>query len=151
MIYPSPSTATTTAPSSTVHASTEVPGKATRRRFTLGYKRKIVTLAAGLPNAELGAMLRREGLYSSHLTHGRRQVAALDAQTPDPKRTRKPDPTRAQKLRIKHLERDLARAQKRLAQAEAIIDAQKTVCAAAERRGAAMTALPALVATVGMT
>ena len=58
------------------HGSTEVPGKATRRRFMLSYKRKMVALAAGLPAGETGALLRREGLYSSHLTHWRRQVAA---------------------------------------------------------------------------
>lgn len=129
MISPASSTATAAAPAVTVHATTEVPGKATRRRFTLGYKRRIVTLAAGLPDGELGAMLRREGLYSSHLTHWRRQVAALDAQTPEPQRGRKPDPTRPEKLRINQLERDLARAHKRLVQAEAIIDAQKKLCA----------------------
>jgi len=128
MISPS-SSATKTPPPAVAHVSTEVPGKATRRRFTLSYKRKIVTLAAGLPDGELGAMLRREGLYSSHLTHWRRQIAALDAQTPEPQRGRKPDPTRPEKLRISQLERDLARAQKRLAQAEAIIDAQKKLCA----------------------
>lgn len=116
-------------PARAPHTSVEVPGKATRRRFSLGYKRKIVVLAAGLPDGELGAMLRREGLYSSHLTHWRRQVAALDAQTPEPKRGRKPDPARPEKLRIHQLERDLVRAQKRLAQAEAIIDAQKKLCA----------------------
>lgn len=53
------------------HGSTEVPGNATRRRFTLKYKREIVTLATGLPSGEVGALLRREGLYSSHLTHWR--------------------------------------------------------------------------------
>ncbi len=111
------------------HPSTEVPGKATRRRFTLSYKRKIVTLAAGLQAGETGALLRREGLYSSHLTHWRRQVAALDAQTTEPRRGRKPDPARPEKLRIDQLERELVRAQKRLSQAEAIIDAQKKLCA----------------------
>lgn len=125
----SPSSSETASPANATHASTEVPGKATRRRFTLSYKRRIVTLAAGLPDGELGAMLRREGLYSSHLTHWRRQVTALDAQTAEPKRGRKPDPSRPEKLRITQLERDLARAQKRLAQAEAIIDAQKKLCA----------------------
>ena len=69
MISAASSVATATTPAVGVHATTEVPGKATRRRFTLGYKRKIVTLAAGLPDGELGARLRREGLYSSHLTH----------------------------------------------------------------------------------
>jgi|GEM_PF-7030633 len=46
MISPTSSTATAAGSSTTVHSSTEVPGKATRRRFTLGYKRKIVALAA---------------------------------------------------------------------------------------------------------
>src|SRR5205807_7224039 len=47
----------------------EVVAKATRRRFTLEYKRKIVREADGCktPGA-VGALLRREGLYSSHLT-----------------------------------------------------------------------------------
>ena len=125
-----PSAAAIAAPAATAgHSSTEVPGKATRRRFTLSYKRKIVNLAAGLPEGELGAMLRREGLYSSHLTYWRRQLATLDAPTPEPKRGRKPNPARPDKLRIDKLERALARAQQRLAQAEAIIEAQKKLCA----------------------
>src|SRR5436189_6290781 len=47
----------------------EVAAKATRRQFTLEYKRKIVREADGCktPGA-IGALLRREGLYSSHLT-----------------------------------------------------------------------------------
>src|SRR5438874_12582665 len=47
----------------------EVVAKATRRRFTLDYKRKIVREGDGCktPGA-VGALLRREGLYSSHLT-----------------------------------------------------------------------------------
>src|SRR6266704_5554453 len=47
----------------------EVVAKATRRQFTLEYKRKIVREADGCktPGA-IGALLRREGLYSSHLT-----------------------------------------------------------------------------------
>jgi len=128
-VSPSSTGATQAPPLLTAHSSTEVPGKASRRRFTLSYKRKIVTLAAGLPDGELGAMLRREGLYSSHLTHWRRLVAALDAQAAEPQRGRKADPARPEKLKIQQLERELVRAQKRLAQAEAIIDAQKKLCA----------------------
>ncbi len=109
--------------------STEVAAKATRRRFTLTYKRRIVTLATGLPAGEIGALLRREGLYSSHLTHWRQLVAALDASTPEPRRGRKPDLLRPEKLRLQKLERDNARLQKRLVQAEAIIEAQKKLCA----------------------
>lgn len=111
------------------HGSTEIPGKATRRRFTAAYKRRIVTLADGLPAGEIGALLRREGLYSSHLSQWRQQVATLDAHAPEPRRGRKPDPARPEKLKIDKLERELARTQKRLVHAEAIIDAQKKLCA----------------------
>jgi transposase-like protein len=110
-------------------ASSEVAPKALRRSFALGYKRRIVAMAAGLPAGEIGAMLRREGLYSSHLTFWRRQLSALDARTPEPKRGRKVDPARPQKLQVERLERENARLAKRLAQAEAIIDAQKKLCA----------------------
>ena len=109
--------------------SSEVVRAATRRRFTLVYKRKIVTLASSLPAGEIGALLRREGLYSSHLTNWRHLLAAHDAAVAEPKRGRKPDPTRPERLRIEKLERELVRSQKRLAQAEAIIDAQKKLCA----------------------
>jgi len=111
------------------HGSTEVSGKALRRRFSLAYKRKIVTMATGLRAGEIGALLRREGLYSSHLTQWRQQLAEIDARTPEPKRGRKADPTRPEKLRIDKLERENARLTKRLQHAEAIIDAQKKLCA----------------------
>ena len=110
-------------------ASNEVSAAGSRRRFTLAYKRKIVVMAEGLPNGEIGALLRREGLYSSHLSNWREHVAALDAKTPEPKRGRKPDPLRAEKIRIDKLERENARLEKRLRQAELIIDAQKKLCA----------------------
>jgi transposase len=52
-----------------VEPEVEVVAKASRRRFTVAYKRKIVREANGCktPGA-VGALLRREGLYSSHLT-----------------------------------------------------------------------------------
>lgn len=109
--------------------STEVMGTAKRRRFSLGYKRKVVTLATGLKAGEIGALLRREGLYSSHLSHWRREIAQIDAATPEPQRGRKPDPVRNETIRIDKLERELVRTQRRLAQAEAIIEAQKKLCA----------------------
>lgn len=123
------STSASTVPSAPAHGSAEIPGKATRRRFTTAYKRRIVTLAAGLPAGEVGALLRREGLYSSHLSQWRQHVATLDAHAPEPRRGRKPDPARPERLRIDKLERELARTQKRLVHAEAIIDAQKKLCA----------------------
>ncbi len=109
--------------------SREVVRAASRRRFTLAYKRKIVTLASSLPPGEIGALLRREGLYSSHLSHWRHMLATHDAATAEPTRGRKPDAARPERLRIEKLERELARSRKRLAQAEAIIEAQKKLCA----------------------
>ena len=109
-------------------SSTEVVNPPSRRRFTLAYKRKIVAMADGLPPIEVGALLRREGLYSSHLANWRRALAGLE-QTSEPRRGRKPDPFRHERLRLEKLERELVRANKRLAQAEAIIEAQKKLCA----------------------
>ena len=86
-------------------------------------------MATNLPGGEVGALLRREGLYSSHLTNWRKEIARLDAQTVEPRRGRKPDPARPEKLMIEKLEREKARLEKRLVQAEAIIDAQKKLCA----------------------
>ena len=109
--------------------STEVSRAAMRRSFTLAYKRKIVVLASSLPAGEIGALMRREGLYSSHLTDWRRLIARLDAQAPEPQRGPKPDLARPERLLNEKLERDNARLPVRLHQAEAIIDAQKKLCA----------------------
>ena len=51
----------------------EVPAKVQRRRFTAEYRRRIVTQADTCQAGELGALLRREGLYASHLRTWRRQ------------------------------------------------------------------------------
>ena len=105
----------------------EVPEKATRRRFTAEYKLRILREAEGCetPGA-VGALLRREGLYSSNLTTWQQQQdqGALAALSP---RTRGRRAVAAQPLvrRIAELERELARLQERLRQAEAIIAAQK--------------------------
>src|SRR5690606_37028925 len=52
--------------------ATEVTAKAKRRRFTAEYKRKILKEADACDRGEQGALLRREGLYSSHLVEWRR-------------------------------------------------------------------------------
>ncbi len=57
----------------------EVVALAKRRRFTAGYKRRILRAAAACKaSGEVGSLLRREGLYSSHLTHWRREIEAHD-------------------------------------------------------------------------
>jgi len=128
-LHPFPSLPEVSSSATASALSTEVPSKVTRRRFTLSYKRKIVALAQGLPEGELGALLRREGLYSSHLCNWRKLVARQAMTVLEPKRGRKPNLARPDRLRIEKLERQLLHSQRRLVQAEAIIDAQKKLCA----------------------
>ena len=105
----------------------EVGERAARRRFTAEYKLQVLREAdqcAGV--GALGALLRREGLYSSHLTTWRRQRehGALVALAPK-KRGRSAAAASPLARRVAELERDKARLARRLQQAEAIIDAQK--------------------------
>lgn len=105
----------------------EVPEKPARRRFTAEYKLRILHEADGCvePGA-LGALLRREGLYSSHLTTWRRQreQGALEALTPKKRGRRAPHPL---SRRVAELERENVHLQRRLKQAETIIEVQKKV------------------------
>ncbi len=102
----------------------EVSEQAKRRRFTAEYKIRILREAdACKRDGDLGALLRREGLYSSHLASWRRQrdeitKAGLKAR----KRGPKPNPLNPQIMR---LERENARLRRRLEEAETIIDFQK--------------------------
>ena len=104
----------------------EVVVKAQRRRFTAEYKHRILQEAdACMQHGEVGALLRREGLYSSHLTTWRhqRQRGELQGLTPA-KRGRKADPLTAENAR---LQRETERLKAQLARAELIIDVQKKV------------------------
>jgi transposase len=109
-------------------ADPEVPEKASRRRFTAKYKLDILEQADRCEAGEIGALLRREGLYSSHLSTWRRQreAGALEALGPR-KRGRKPKVVDAQVQRMAELERDNERLRHRLVQAETIIEVQKKV------------------------
>ncbi len=102
----------------------EVRPKAKRRTFTAEYKLRILEAAANCTQpGERGALLRREGLYSSHLTHWRRerQAGTLAALKPK-KRGRKVDP---QPVENASLHRENTRLQAKLEPAEAIIEVQK--------------------------
>jgi transposase-like protein len=108
----------------------EVVAKATQRRFTLEYKRKIVREADGCktPGA-VGAVLRREGLYSSHLATWR---AARDrGELAGLARKRGPVPQIAdpRDRNIAELEREVARWRKRAERAEALVELQKKLAA----------------------
>lgn len=106
---------------------TEVSPKATRRRYTAEYKARIVREAdACTKSGDVGALLRREGLYSSLLSTWRRAMAAgalsgLQARRRGPKK--KPEDLVAK--RVAELERDNAKLKKRLDDAEMIITFQK--------------------------
>lgn len=110
-------------------ADPEVSAKAERRKFSAAYKRSILAEAdRGGPGAVAG-ILRREGLYSSHLTTWRKQreygeIAGLEPR----KRGKKPAPKNPLSGEVRRLERENRRLQKRLRQAEIIIDVQKKLC-----------------------
>jgi transposase len=105
----------------------EVLAQAKRRRFTAEYKQRILAEADQCQErGEIGALLRREGLYSSHLSKWRQQRAAGQLRGLRPKkRGRKPDPQAAELAR---LQRENERLQTRLEQAETIIEVQKKLC-----------------------
>jgi len=105
---------------------TEVVAKARRKRFTAAEKLRILReVDACQGSGEIGALLRREGIYSSYLTTWRRQRerGELDGLAPQ-KRGPKPDP---QAIELAKLRRENARLQERLRRAELIIDVQKKV------------------------
>ena len=114
---------------STPTPDTEVSEKATRRQFTAKYKLQILdAVAACTEPGQIGALLRREGLYQSHLAHWRaaRKKGSLGALAPQ-KRGPKVLETDARDARIAALERDLRRATARAERAEAIVTLQKKV------------------------
>jgi transposase len=112
-----------------VVADPEVPEKALRRRFTAEYKLRVLQEADACSEpGEIGALLRREGLYSSHLVVWRRQRAEGTLQGLRPrKRGRKPQPTNPLAKKVAEVERENKRLERRLKQAEMIIDVQKKV------------------------
>ena len=94
----------------------EVPAKARRRRYSAAYKRRILEKAdqCSAPG-EIGALLRREGLYSSLLSRWREQrKAGGEAALKPKKRGRKANPPNPLAKRNAELEREVARLRKKL-------------------------------------
>ena len=114
---------------STERSSAEVTEKAKRRRFTAEYKRRILREAETcIERGSLGAVLRREGLYSSHLVSWREQVGSAELEALKPKkRGPQPAPTNPLARELADTSRELARWKKRAARAEALVELQKKV------------------------
>ena len=113
-----------------VGGGTEVSEKAKRRRFTAEYKRRIVKEAdACKALGEIGALLRREGLYSSQLTTWRaaRDRGELAPGVMAKKRGPQAKVADPRDKRIAELERQNAKLTKRAEHAEAIAEIQKKV------------------------
>lgn len=107
----------------------EVSQKAKRRKFTAQYKLRILKEADNCTNSwQIGALLRREGLYSSNLTTWRRQQerGVLDALSP---KRRGPKEKRNDPLtqRVRELEDEIHSLKQKLKQAETIIEVQKKI------------------------
>jgi len=111
---------------STTLPNPEVVVRAERRRFTAEYKLCILQEAdACRQPGEVGALLRREGLYSSHLTTWRAQRTRGELQGLTPaKRGRKADPQAAE---VERLRRENDQLQAQLERAELVIEVQKKV------------------------
>ena len=110
-----------TSPGAPAGASGEVRAK--RRTFTVAEKLRLLREAERCPEGELGALLRREGIYSSHLTHWRRerdrgQLAGSTSRQRGPK-------VDEQARCLAELERENARLTAKLSKADLIIEAQK--------------------------
>jgi transposase-like protein len=107
----------------------EVPQRPVRRSFLADYKLQILRQAdACTQSGQVGELLRREGLYSSHLRTWRaqRQQGTLDALAPK-KRGRKPRDNDPLIEKNRRLERVNNRLVERLRQPEVIIDVQKKI------------------------
>jgi transposase len=108
----------------------EVPERlerARRRQFTVGYKLRILTEAdAARTSGETGALLRREGLYSSHLAAWRRQREEGILHALAPRRRGRPTSSPEQR-ELAQLRLENERLELRLTAAEAVIEIQKKV------------------------
>ena len=107
-------------------ADPEVVAKPTRRQFTAQYRLRILEESErGVESGHVGRLLRREGLYSSHLTAWRkaRRNGSLQGLTPK-KRGAKPAEPNPLSAKVRQLETKVARLEKELATAHTILEVQ---------------------------
>jgi transposase len=114
----------TDTPGKSLQKDPEVVEKASRRRFTAQYKRQVALEAEQCSQpGQIGALLRREGLYSSVLARWRRQLRQ-ESMSPSKKRRVKKSSAAKEIEDLKHENEHL---KEKLRQAELIIDVQKKV------------------------
>lgn len=106
----------------------EVVERATRRHYSARYKLRILRETDGLPDGEIGAFLRREGLYWSLLSTWRRQredgvLAGLEPRQRGPKT----GPANQEAKRISQLEKEKAKLQEQLRKLSLVVDVQKKI------------------------
>ena len=108
----------------------EVPERARRRTFTAQYKLDVVAEYDAAPTGEKGAVLRREGLYSSHVIEWRRaRDAGTLAGPPRPRGRPAADPRDAQ---IARLQKEKTKLEQELAKARFVVDVQSKLQALLE-------------------
>ena len=106
----------------------EVMAKPERRRFTAEYKLRILREAEACSGrGEIGALLRREGLYSSNLTQWRKQREKGELEGLSRKRGPLPKPRNPLAEKVRVLERDNTRLKRRAERAEGLVELQKKV------------------------
>lgn len=110
---------------SVVHPETEVIARPKRRSFSKAYKKRILLeVDACTAHGDIGQILRREGLYSSHLQIWRKQLAKDDA----PEEVKRgPKPKHPLHSENQELKKKLAKTEEKLRQAEIIIETQKKI------------------------
>jgi transposase-like protein len=108
----------------------EVPERARRRTFTAQYKQQVLAAYEAAPDGEKGAILRREGLYSSLITEWRRaRDAGALAGLKQPQGRPAADPRDAE---IARLRKDKAKLEQELAKARFVADVQSKLQALLE-------------------
>ena len=109
-------------------AEVEVMAKPTRRRYTAEYKLRVLREAEACKGrGEIGALLRREGLYSSNLTQWRKQRERGELEGLSRKRGPLPKGKNSLADKVKVLERENARLKARAERAEGLVELQKKV------------------------
>jgi transposase len=115
----------------------EVVEQATRRTFTAKYKLTVLEQTEGMANGEIGAFLRREGLYSSNLSAWRKQRAegALTGQQPRKRGRKELSADERLTRRVAQLEKEKAAVEEQLRKANKIVAVQKKVLSLFEELG----------------